>query len=203
MPDREATAAKLAAAIPSASTATQASMLRILGAMGGPKALATIAATVKKGEPEVVDAGTDALGKWMMIDAAPVLLDITKSSTADKYRGRALRGYLRLARQMKMSDADRCEMFRRALAVAQRDEERRLVLDALERCPSAESVELASSLMDDKELKQHAVETAIFIAEKIKDKNPAAAKSAAEKALKADPNGKVADRARALASPKP
>ena len=92
-------------------------------------------------------------------------------------------------------------MCRKALAIAARPEERELALDILRRCPSAESVELASSLMDDKELKQHAVETAVFIAEKIKDKDPAAAKSAAEKALKADPNGKVADRARALTSP--
>ncbi len=47
-------------------------------------------------------------------------------------------------------------------------------------------------------LKQHAVETAIFIAEKIKDKDPAAAKTAAEKVLKIEPTGKLADRARAL-----
>jgi hypothetical protein len=89
-------------------------------------------------------------------------------------------------------------MFRQGWDLAKRPEERELALDILKRCPSAESVKLASSFMDDSQMRQHAVETAIFIAEKIKDKDPAAAKSAAEKALKAEPNGKLADRARAL-----
>lgn len=202
MPDREATAAELAAAMPHASTATKTSLLRILGAMGGPKALDTIAAAVKGGDAELQDAGTRVLGEWMTVDAAPVLLDISKSSSPDKYRVRALRGYLRLARQLKMSDAERLEMCRQGLAVAQRDEERALALDTLKRCPSAESVQLASSLMDDAEIRDRAVETAIFIGEKIKDKDPAAAKSAGEKALKAAPQGELADRARALSNSK-
>jgi HEAT repeat protein len=198
MPDREATSAELAKAMPRASEPAKASLLRILGAMGGPKALATVAAAVKEGNPELQDAGTRVLGEWMTADAAPVLLEITKSSTADKYRIRALRGYLRIARQQKMPDAERLAMFRQGLELAKRPEERELTLDILKRCPSAEAIQLASSFMEDQQLKQHAAETAIFIAEKIKDKDPAAAKTAAEKALKAEPNGKLADRARAL-----
>jgi HEAT repeat protein len=199
MPDREATAAQLAAAMSKASPTTKASLLRILGAMGGPKALETIASNMKSADPELLDVGTRVLGEWMSVDAAPVLLEISQGSSPDKYRVRALRGYLRLARQMKMSDAERCKMFRQALEVAQRGEQRKIVLDALKLCPpSAESVELASSLLDDNELRDRAVETAVFIAEKIKDKDPAAAKTAGEKALKAHPKGDLADRARAL-----
>jgi HEAT repeat protein len=198
MPDREATAEKLAAAMPASSNGNKARLIEILGAMGGPKALDTIAGAVKSGDDELQDAGTRALGEWMTPDAAPVLLEITKTAEPGKYRVRALRGYLRIARQQKLPDAERLTMCRQALALADRDEERALVLDALKRCPTAESIELASSLLDDKAVKQHAVETAVFIAEKIKDKNPAAAKAAAEKALKADPNGKLADRARAI-----
>jgi HEAT repeat protein len=198
MPDREATSAELAKAMQAASESAKASLLRILGAMGGPKALEIVAAAVKESDPELQDAGTRVLGEWMTADAAPVLLEITKSSTSDKYRTRALRGYLRIARQQKMPDAERLSMFRQGLELAKRPEERQLTLDILRRCPSAETVQLASSFMDDQQLKQHAVETAIFIAEKIKDKDPAAAKLAAEKVLKAEPTGKIADRARAL-----
>jgi HEAT repeat protein len=198
MPDREATASELASAMSKESAETKASLLRILGAMGGPTALATIAAAVKSGNPEMQDVGTRVLGEWMTADAAPILFDIAKNASADKYRTRALRGYLRIARQQKLSDAERMKMFREGLALAKRPEERQLALDILKRCPSKESVQLASSFLDDQQMKQHAVETAIFIAEKIKDKEPAAAKTAAEKALKADPNGKLADRARAL-----
>jgi len=201
MPDREATAGKLAAAIPQLSAERKASALRILGAMGGPTALATIADVSKSDNSDLLDVGTRVLGAWMTIDAAPVLLDISKTSSADKYRVRALRGYLRLARQLKMSDADRLAMCRQALEVAKRDEERALVLDALKRCPSAESIKLASSMISDADMRDRAVEVAIFIGEKIKDKDPAAAKSAGEQALKAVPAGKLADRARKLASP--
>ena len=66
-------------------------------------------------------------------------------------------------------------MCRKALEIAERADERELALDVLKRCPSAESIELASSLVDDEEVREQAVETAIFIGEKIKDKDPAAA----------------------------
>jgi HEAT repeat protein len=198
MPDREATSAELAAAMPQVSPKNKAALIKILGAMGGPKALETIAASVKAGDENLQDAGTRVLGQWMTVDAAPALLEIAKSSAPEKYRVRALRGYLRLARQLKMTDEERLEMCRLGLAAAERDEERELVLDALKRCPSSESIKLASSLVDDSKVRDRAVETAIFIGEKIKDKDPVAAKSAGEKALKVAPRGKLAERARAL-----
>lgn len=198
MSDREATATQLASAMDGVPTATKASVLRILGAMGGPKALQTIASAAKGDDAELQDVGTRVLGEWMTTDAGPVLLEVTKSPIADKYRVRALRGYLRIARQQKMPDAERMAMVRQGLALAKRSEERELALDALKRCPSAESIELASALLDDASVRDRAVETAIFIGEKIKDKEPAAAKTAAEKALKVAPPGKLADRARAL-----
>ncbi len=89
MPDREATAAELAADM-ATSTSAKASLLRILGAMGGPTSLQTIAAAVKTGDPELQDVGTQALGEWMTADAAPVLLEIAKSGAPDKYK--VLRG---------------------------------------------------------------------------------------------------------------
>jgi HEAT repeat protein len=202
MPNREATAAELGDAMPRASTAAKASLLRILGAMGGPNALQTIAVAAKSGDEQLQDAATRVLGEWMTADAAPVLLEITKDPSNKKYHVRALRGYLRIARQLKqLPDAERIAMARVALEIAQRDEERELALDVLKRCPSAEGVELASSLLDDAALRDRAVETAIFIGEKIKDTDPAAAKTAGEKALEADASGELAERARALAKP--
>ncbi|MEX0612763.1 MAG: hypothetical protein WD738_14595 [Pirellulales bacterium] len=199
MPDREATAAELAAAMPRARAATKTRLLRILGAMGGPKALETVAEAAKSGDAELQDAGTRVLGEWMTADAAKPLYEIASSD--HKYKTRALRGYLRIARQLDLPDTERLAMCRKALAVAERADERTLALEAMKRCPSAEAVELASSLLDDQELRDRAVETAIFIGEKIKTTDPVAAKSAGEKALEAAPQGELADRARALTSP--
>jgi HEAT repeat protein len=202
MPNRETTASELADAMPRASTVAKAALLKILGAMGGSNALEAIAAAAKSGDDQLQDAATRALGEWMTPDAAPVLLEITKDPSNKKYQVRALRGYLRIARQLKqLPDKERIAMARNALAVAERPEERELALDVLKRCPSAEAVELASSLLDDEELRTRAVETAIFIGERIKDRDPAAAKTAGQKALDADASGELAERARALTAP--
>ena len=196
MPDREATATQLADAMRRADTPTQARLLEILGAMGGAKALATIAAEAQSDEAELQDVGTRVLGQWMTADAAGPLYDIASSN--HRYQTRALRGYLRIARQLNLPDRERLAMCRKALAIAERPQERELALEAMKRSPSAEAIELASSLLDDRELRDQAVETAIFIGEAIKDSDPAAAKSAGEKALEAAPSGELAERARAL-----
>ena len=62
MPDREACAAELAAAMPRAPAATKPILLEILGAMGGPKALATIGAAVEGQRSR--SCKTPAAGCW-------------------------------------------------------------------------------------------------------------------------------------------
>jgi HEAT repeat protein len=196
MPDREATAVQLAAAMSQAESATKLRLLRILGAMGGPGALSAIAQATESDDAELQNIGTRLLGEWMTADAAPHLYKIASSDHA--YKTRALRGYLRIARQLDIPDAQRLDMCRKALAIAERADERSLALEAMKRCPSAESIQLATSLVDDAELRQRAVETAISIGEKIKDTDPEAAASAGQKALDARPPRELAERARAL-----
>ena len=91
MPDREATAQQLADALPRASAANQERLLRILGEMGGPKALETIAAVLQQGDEMLDDAATRVLGQWMSVDAAPVLMNLAKNPANEKYRVRAAR----------------------------------------------------------------------------------------------------------------
>ncbi len=94
MPDREACAAQLEAAMPRASVPTRSVLLETLGEMGGAKALATIGAAVKGSEPELQDTGSRVLGEWMAVDAAPVLLDLAKTAPQRKVPGpRAARLY--------------------------------------------------------------------------------------------------------------
>jgi hypothetical protein len=164
--------------------------------MGGPAALETIAKASKSDDALLQDEGTRVLGEWMTADAAPQLYEIASSD--HRYKTRALRGYLRIARQLDIPDAERLEMCRKALAIAERAEERTLALEAMKRCPSADSIKLATALLDDAEVRQRAVEAAIFIGEQIKDEHPAAAAAAGKKALEAQPPRQLAERARAL-----
>ena len=85
MPDREASAAELAAAIAEAPAPAKLAIVEILGSMGGAKALAAIGEAAKDADPKMQDTASRLLGQWMTLDAAPVLLDLAK--TADnKYK---------------------------------------------------------------------------------------------------------------------
>jgi hypothetical protein len=172
MPDREACATEVAAAMSNAPVATRSVLLEILGGMGGPKALQTIAAAVSGTDEQLQDTGSRVLGEWMSIDAAPVLLDLAKTASADKYQVRALRGYLRIARQFQMELPQRAEMCQKALDASRRPEEQKLALAVLERYPSLETLKVAVDATQVPSLKDNAGRVAQVITQKIMDKSP-------------------------------
>jgi|688.fasta_scaffold26227_3 HEAT repeat protein len=144
MPDREACMAKLESALGSAPAATKLTLLDIAGEVGGSRALAAVAAAAKSTDQEPLqDAGTRLLGKWQSRDAAPVLLDLVKSIPEGKYRDRALKGYLRIARQLAANEAERIEMCRTALAAARGDADRTIIAEAIKGMPNAAAVQKA------------------------------------------------------------
>ena len=165
MHDREACAAKLSAALSKASDAAQQSMVKILGEMGGEKALQTLGTVARDGSPELQDTATRLLGEWMTVDGSTELMKLAKRP--GKYQIRALRGYIRLARQFLMPAEQRTEMCRAALEVAERDEERKLVLGVLQRYASLENLKLAIDVTKIPSLKAEAVQTVRAIANKI------------------------------------
>lgn len=169
MPDREACAAELAAAMSRASNATQVQMLEILGALGGQKALEIIDLAMKSNNAPLQDAGSRVLGEWMSVDAAPVLFDLAKNAADDTYRRRALRGYIRLARQFPMPNEQRAEICEKAIAAANRIEEQQLALAVLERYPNRDTLKVAVKATHVPALREHAAKVTLAIAEKLGD----------------------------------
>jgi HEAT repeat protein len=167
MPDREACAGKLAAAMSQAPVAAKCKFLEILTVLGGTKALQAVGAAAQDADPQIQDAASRLLGEWMSVDAGPVLLDLTKRATDVKYESRLLRGYIRLARQFVMPEEQRLQMCRAALAAAKRDEEKKLVIEVLERYPSVETLRLAVEAAKAPSLKNDAARAALVIVEKI------------------------------------
>ncbi len=142
MPDREACATKLAAAIERAPENTKSRLLEILSNVGGGTALRTLAEAATSGDPELLDTSSRLLGKWNSVDAAPVLLDLATGSAENKYKVRALRGYLGLAR--KFADGkQRAEMCHSAIDAAIRPDEQKLALQVLTLRPSAAGLQVA------------------------------------------------------------
>ncbi len=83
-------------------------------------------------DPATVDAVTKALGDWTTIDAADALLTLAKEYPEQKFRIRALRGYIRLARQLGGVSLDKKRtMLNEAQAVASRQEEKDLITEAM------------------------------------------------------------------------
>lgn len=197
MTDRDATAAKLLAAMSGAKPEGKGALLEVLGALGGPKALAGVGAAARTGDDATQDAATRVLGEWMSADAAPVLLELAASGS-EKYRVRALRGYLRIARQLDVPLADRMAMCREAVKLIQRDEEKKLVLEVLRRYPSAEGLSLAASFLGSASLKAEAGAAAVAIGEKLVGRNPAAVARAMKQVVEAALPGETAARAKAL-----
>ena len=167
MPDREACAEKLVAAMSQAPVAAKSSFLEVLAVMGGAKALQAVGAAAKDARPEIQDTATRLLGEWMTLDAGPVLLDLAKTASDAKYEARALRGYIRLVRQFSMPDDQRAQMCRAALDAAKRDAEKKLVLEVLERYPSVDTLKLAVEAAKIPALKQDAARVSLVIAGKI------------------------------------
>ncbi|MFV2065695.1 MAG: HEAT repeat domain-containing protein [Pirellulales bacterium] len=167
MPDREACAGKLVDALSSAPVSAQVSLLEILAVMGGDRALKAMGDAAKDPATELQDASSRLLGEWMSVDAATVLLDLAQTAPEEKYEIRAMRGYIRLARQFTMSDEERVEMCRVSLQTAKRVAEKKLVLEVLARYPSIDTLRLAVAAARDSALANDAKATGLTIAQKI------------------------------------
>lgn len=167
MPDGEACAQRLAAAMAGVPIAAQCTILDVLGAMGGKTALETLGAAAKSDNGEIKDAASQTLGRWMSVDAGDVLLDLAKTDPETKYQVRALRGYIRLVRQFPLPDDQRVAMCRAALAAAKRDAEKKLVLEVMERYPSIGMLRLAVEAKKTPALAGDAEKAALGIAQQI------------------------------------
>ncbi len=167
MPDREACAQKLVAVSAKAAAAEKATLLETLGAMEGATALEAIGAAARGKDANLQDLASQLLGKWMSVDAAPVLLDLAKSDLEAKYKVRALRGFIRIVRQFDVAEQQRMEMCREALKAAGRNDEKKLVLEVLERYPTVEAMRLAVETAKNPELADAAKATALAIAQQI------------------------------------
>ena len=69
-----------------------------------------VADAARSGGANMEDAATRVLGEWMSPDAAPVLLELASKLRNQRFQTRALRGYLRIARQLDVPSEERIAM---------------------------------------------------------------------------------------------
>ena len=149
---QEDCARTLSAALVDAPDRSKASLMDQLALVGGPLALQTVVSAAKSGNQSNVDAATRVLGQWLTADAASEIFELAQSFPQGNYRTRLLRGYIRVARQLSMTMGERMEVCRNALQIAERNEEKLLVLDVLRRHRSREGLAIAETLVNEKGL---------------------------------------------------
>jgi hypothetical protein len=203
--DRDGCAAKVAARLDGASAANQSYLLELLGKVSGAKALAAVVAAATSSDPATKDAATRVLGEWVNADAAPALLEIAKNDSDTKYQIRALRGYIRIARQLEIPwwietnvEETKLAMFDKAMTVARRNEEKRLALDILTRIPSTTTLDRAAARLNEPAIRDAAADAAVKIADKLVGDEPKAVAAAMQKVIAAGVGGLTGTRAKQL-----
>jgi len=198
MPDRDACAGKLLDCLPNAPIASKCFLIELFGSVGGARSLKAVSAAAEDANEDLQDAATRVLGEWMSADAAPELLKLARTLRNDKFRTRALRGYIRLARQLSLPTEQKLAMSEAAFGAAQRDEERRLILAALSRVPSAKAISMIVPHLAHPALAEDAAAAALAVGEKIVQTDPRVVADAMQRVLKSGVSSGKTAQAKAL-----
>ncbi|MCL2623575.1 MAG: HEAT repeat domain-containing protein [Planctomycetaceae bacterium] len=170
--DPDATAAKLEAVYGDASLQAKCALIELFGALGGKVAITAVQQAIANPAVQIQDTATRVLGEWPDPDAAPVLLSVLRSEADERFKIRALRGYIRIVRQMDTSNEHRFNMCMEALALAQRDEEKTLLVDALGRITTAASLAKLSEFIDQPTFAEQASLMAISVGKALRTQLP-------------------------------
>ncbi len=194
---------KLIARMTQAKPVTRAALLRVLGSVGGAKALATVRSAVGDSNAEVHAAAISALNEWPTVEAAPELLALAQSLGDAGEKLLCLRSVLRWAADTDVPAKQRLSFTKDAAGLIQRDEERKLLLAALGGINSPDAVEQILPFADVTTVREEACVAVVNIAERMaKSRNATKLAprviSGLEKVAQTTANGDVAKRAKAL-----
>lgn len=164
--DRDRAVEPVLAALSGASTAGRCALLPVLAEIGGERALGELTRAAGESDEEVKRAAIAALAEtWGDSRAVPTLMGIAKNDASKSIRIQALRGSLRLiGLDNRISAEEKVARLNEAMALAERPEEKRLILSVLRDCRVLPAIELAARLLDDAELFPEAAETVLYLA---------------------------------------
>jgi len=157
---------QLVTALPKAGPDVKQALLRTLRVAGGGEALKAARAAVDDSNKEVHAAAIRVLSDWKSADAAPVLLDLAKTSAAPVDKIISLRSYLGMAARKDFPAPEKLNICRQAAPMIQRNEEKLLLLAALGSLAGAATLDLAAPYLDDPAVKREAVTAVMAIAVK-------------------------------------
>jgi len=158
--DKDGCAAVLLSAAGKAKGPARAGLYGLVGRIGGPRAVKALLAAVKDADPAVQDAAVRALSTWRDPTPAADLLKLAKTTTKKEHKILALRGYVNMARMGRPPEQKVLKMYKQALALAGRPEEKKLLLAALAGLKSPEAMNAVAPLLGEKAVAREAVAAA-------------------------------------------
>jgi len=164
LPDADQQAAGLLAAYPAAAPAKKAALAETLWEFGGAKALDTVIAASKDPNATIQTAAIRSLANWPDTSAAQTMLQAAKASTVLSQQVLLLRGYVRVVRAGSQPPVAKLGMYKDALLVAQRAEEKKMILGALVDIKTLESLVLLETYLDDAAIRDEAASLAVLVA---------------------------------------
>jgi HEAT repeat protein len=182
--DADARAQPVLAAWEPAGPAVRASLVRVLGRVGGSAALKTIRLARESDNADLADAAARALAKWPGVEVLDDLLDLARHSDNKTHRVLALQGYVRLLGLPSERDPqDTLEMYQTAMSLAERAEERKLVLGGLAAVRHLEALRMAEQYLEDAELRAEAEAAVVAVAQLVGALHRPEALAAVEKVI--------------------
>lgn len=131
-------------------------------------------AALADGNAEVRDAAVRSLSEWPDAALAGELLELAHSSADRTHKVLALRDYVRMAGTSQNPAA----MYAHAMELAERPEDKKLVLGGLGNADSAQALALVEQYLTDEQFQAEAALAAVQIASRLRQNDAATAKAA-------------------------
>jgi HEAT repeat protein len=178
-PDQRASA--VLARLQGADDATEVALLPALGRIGGTQALAVVQRATEHSNAAVREAGIRALTNWPDATVADQLWDIASQDQDAAHKIWALRALARVLPQLAREQPDQvATRLQAVMKLAEREEDKRLILSRLPAVRSEVALTLALSCLEQPALRADAVEATAELGEAMKDSHPQAARKALE-----------------------
>ncbi|RDV15301.1 DUF1080 domain-containing protein [Pontibacter diazotrophicus] len=136
----------------------------ILAGIGGEQALHTVSEAFRTGDAASKQAAVVALSGWSDVSAAQELYRISREPENAAYLDPALKGYIRTVSLSKYPADQKLLLLRNGMELARTKEQKRLILQQVERNRTFPALVFAAKYLDDPELQQEAALAVMNIA---------------------------------------
>jgi len=164
--------------------------------LNGKQALAAIRKYTDSGNSDVQRAAVRALSAWPTAAPLKDLRRVAKQADDKTARILALRGFVDLMQKVNRSPEEQMRLYRQAMNLAPRKQEKSMVLSALGGMTHVGALEMAEEYLEESQLENEAMQAYSNIAANLGGKNPDLARTALERVVNEADSDRLKENAR-------